>query len=470
MIITHNEKHFNELRKEFPFFVFENYSIKYTNLNICITYHFNLSDKISFYPSLEIPFNKEINKDKLSDALLNNIVFHIGLIELLSYWKAACSPEIIIKPFKLNENQLQWWKNLYFNGLGEFFYLNGINPDINNFVTIRSVGKEHLEKQKIELKDANIIPMGGGKDSAVTFELMSEAGQDNLIFFLNPQHIPVNVINVQNRNNLIVTAKREISHELLELNKKGFLNGHTPFSALLAFTSLLISALTWRKNIVLSNESSANESTVANTTINHQYSKTIAFERDFRKYVKEYISEDFNYFSFLRPVNELQIAFLFSGYNHFFDKFRSCNAGSKSGVWCCKCPKCLFTYIILSPFLSEVELIHIFGEDLFAKKAFQGVFDQLTGKAAVKPFDCIGTIDEVNAALVLCIEKYNGEDLPYLLSYYFTDDLYKEHKKKDSKTLLRQFNKENFLSDAHSDIIKKALNKRFMSVYNEKMP
>ena len=39
--------------------------------------------------------------------------------------------------------------------------------------------------------------------------------------------------------------------------------------------------------------------------------------------------------------------------------FKSCNVGSKSipWNWCCDCPKCLFVYIILSPFLTKEERI-----------------------------------------------------------------------------------------------------------------
>ena len=43
-----------------------------------------------------------------------NLAFHIGLIELISYWKCTCSPKIIIKCGYLNEEQIKWWKKIYF--------------------------------------------------------------------------------------------------------------------------------------------------------------------------------------------------------------------------------------------------------------------------------------------------------------------------------------------------------------------
>jgi hypothetical protein len=176
--------------------------------------------------------------------------------------------------------------------------------------------------------------------------------------------------------------------------------------------------LSGRDEIILSNESSANEPTIPGTGINHQYSKSYEFERDFRDYAREFISPGYNYFSLLRPLDEIGIARLFSGMPEFFHSFRSCNAGSKTDSWCGECPKCLFTYIMLSPFMEARLLVDIFGKDLLNDPSLKEILDQLTGRSETKPFECIGTIDEVNAALQAVIERHTGNPLPELLSYY----------------------------------------------------
>ena len=89
---------------------------------------------------------------------------------------------------------------------------------------------------------------------------------------------------------------------MLALNKQGYLNGHTPFSAMAAFASYLTALIYERKYITLSNESSANESTIKGSTVNHQYSKTFEFEKDFHEYCKRYLTLDIQYFSLLRTV------------------------------------------------------------------------------------------------------------------------------------------------------------------------
>ena len=56
-------------------------------------------------------------------------------------------------------------------------------------------------------------------------------------------------------------------------------------------------------------------------------------------------------------------------------------------------------------------MIHIFGEDLLDKPALQQYFDELTGIAENKPFECVGTVDEVNRALDMMADSRRGKYL-----------------------------------------------------------
>lgn len=117
--------------------------------------------------------------------------------------------------------------------------------------------------------------------------------------------------------------------KILELNAEGYLNGHIPFSAVVAFSSFISAFLSGNRYIVLSNETSANETTVKDSFVNHQYSKSFEFEQDFVSYIKKVTDSDIHYFSLLRPLTEMQIAWLFSKCKSYHEVFRSCNAGSK---------------------------------------------------------------------------------------------------------------------------------------------
>ncbi|MGD0712054.1 MAG: hypothetical protein ABR968_12855 [Bacteroidales bacterium] len=456
MIKNDNHTKFLKLRKQFKKFTFDCYEIKKDSDNLQISYNFNLDNKYFFRPTIQILLKSIVKSKNITDNNLKNIVFHIGMVELLSYWKAACPKQIVIKPFKLNEEQKLWWKNLYFNGLGEFFYLNSIQTNIDDFVEIISETDDIPEKTDIKLDDSVIIPVGGGKDSTVTIELLSEF-KDNILLILNPRKACTETaFTAGYQNERVLEIQRSIDPVLLKMNDAGFLNGHTPFSALLAFISLLSSILTGKKHIALSNESSANESTVQSLPVNHQYSKSFEFEKDFREYYKKNIIEEVNYFSFLRPLSELQIASLFSKYPKYFPVFRSCNVGSKNDCWCGKCSKCLFTYIILSPFIEREKMINIFGKDIFDDKNLLHEFNQLIGIAETKPFECVGTISEVNIALCQSINNIKGE-LPFLLGYYKNLDSYNSYSGSIINDFLEEFNTENYLTERFVKVLKNKL-------------
>ncbi|MEA3479140.1 MAG: hypothetical protein U9R60_13220, partial [Bacteroidota bacterium] len=193
--------------------------------------------------------------------------------------------------------------------------------------------------------------------------------------------------------------------------------------------------------------------TVRSSTVNHQYSKSFAFEQDFRTYFQKYLADHISYFSFLRPWNELRIVKAFTGFKKHHSSFRSCNAGSKTDSWCTSCSKCLFTFIMLSPFLSEAEKISIFGEDLFNKRAMIPILDELIGRTPEKPFECVGTIDEVNAALVASIKKHHRY-LPLLLEYYKHTEQFEQYKDLSLDSLLNAFNDKHFLDGSYLSLIK----------------
>ena len=399
MATYYDQNKYNSLREEYDFFRFQRYDYTLEKDSLYVKFYFSLNDEYFFTPSFEIAKRKFYDFNNLGNNQLDTILFNIGMIELISYWKLACPKKVYITPFRLSEEQIKWWKKLYFNGLGEFFYLNGIKENVDDFMEIICESDISLNKINIPLSDATLVPVGGGKDSVVTLELLKNK-LPVIPLIINPRGATNECVKVSGfSDEQVAVIKRTLDSTMLRMNNEGFLNGHTPFSAMLAFYTLLIGFATNSKYIALSNESSANEPTVPDSEINHQYSKSIAFENDFRDYVNKYISSDIEYFSFLRPLNEIQIASLFSRNKDYYKVFKSCNAGSKTDSWCGKCPKCLFTYLIMSPFISQEDLINIFGKDLLNDNDLQPILKQLKGEADVKPFECVGTIEEVNACL-----------------------------------------------------------------------
>jgi hypothetical protein len=288
-------------------------------------------------------------------------------------------------------------------------------------------------------------------------ELLRQAKKEIKCFSLNPTEAAKKIMKIVGCKEPII-VERKIDPKLLELNRKGFLNGHTPFSAYLAFLSVLCAVLFGQKFIAFSNERSSNEGNVKylGKIINHQYSKSFDFEKRFREYSKKYLAKNVEYFSFLRPLYEIQIAKIFSKYPQYFNAFLSCNAayqtnsGTKKPIkkWCGKCPKCLFVFVSLYPFVGK-KVIEIFGKNLFEDKKLLPLMLQLIGQRKFKPFECVGTKKESQIAFYLSWKKYRERfsvNLPFLLKYFQKNILPKyQNLEKEAKKLLNSWNKKHFL-------------------------
>ncbi len=446
---------FKSLREEYPNFIYNSYSISDEGDRIVIGFDFEIENLAKFNPHIEI-LKKDFKFREIDDKV-RNIVFNMGMIEAMSYFKATCSPQFLIKCGSLDDFQKEWFKKLFYLGLGEFRYKNGINIDQDSFINFDNYG----ESIKVEPEEDNlsgiIIPIGGGKDSNVTMEILKKYNGDSLAFRIGKNEVADECARLGGfEENRVIEIKRTIDKDLLELNKRGFLNGHTPFSAVVAFNTYLCAYLLGKKHVALSNENSANESNVVGENINHQYSKTIEFENDFRDYADRYLKGNVNYFSMLRPLSELQIAKLFSGYEKYHKVFKSCNVGSKSTpwIWCCNCPKCLFVYSILSPFLYRDKLVEIFGGDMFENTMLLSTFIELCGYGEIKPFECVGTYSEVRYAISETIRKYEDKpNLPYLLKYYY------EHFELSDENPLDDYNEDHNVPKEFEDLLKQELYK-----------
>jgi len=402
----------------------------------------------------------------VGEDALENLVFHLGLAEIPSYWKATASPKIIIEAGSLNKQQINWWHDLFMRGMGQYFYENNVDFTHKNFLTIESTGKNGGIVFLKRLSNKILLPIGGGKDAIVTYETLKGAKQNIRPFLLNPKKEQLSILRIAGEKNPIV-VQRIIDQKLLEINRKGYLNGHTPFSAYLAFLTTLCATLFNYRYIALSNERSSNEGNVRylGYTINHQYSKSFYFEKKFRVYSKKYLARGIEYFSFLRPLYELQIAKLFARYPKYFGAFLSCNeahktaSGSKkpTGKWCCKCSKCLFVFASLYPFVEEKQLTKIFGSNLFEDQTLIPLMEELVGDRSFKPFECVGTTQESLAAFYLCLQKTHPP-LPILLKH-FRQHIAKKHPDlhQSSKKIMSSWNAQNFVPSSLTKVLENTI-------------
>ncbi|MDR2547244.1 MAG: hypothetical protein LBC96_07010 [Lachnospiraceae bacterium] len=460
-----NQKRYHEYNEKYPHFIFHGYSVKDVGSSLRVEYDFSIPGLAVFRPHWLFPKSRSHHLDWDCETL-DELFFSLGMVELISYWKTVCPPLVKISCRQLSPEAIAWWVKFYRKGLGEFFYVNRLTP-ASDFLTIECdeaaapMKKEDNGggKDSVVTKSNNhvLIPIGGGKDSVVTLHLLQNKTTP-YCYMINPRQAALDTVaaaNIPTEN--IITTTRTLDPRLLTLNREGVFNGHTPFSAIVAFSSVIIAFLHGISDIALSNEASANEPTVADTDINHQYSKSYEFESDFIAYESRYIASGVRYFSFLRPLSELTIAKIFAKLIKYHPLFQSCNVGSKSNIWCTSCSKCLFVYIILSPFLVDNELTAIFGRNLLDDDdALKDTFAELIGLCFVKPFECVGSLAEVRAALFEYIRhrEANGLPLPKLVNFFkqvhFSDD----EASLGFAAICRGYNEENHLPPQFTEILK----------------
>jgi len=445
---------YEKFRSEYPEFIYKSFELTENSEDICIKYNFEIKGLSEFSPEWKI---RKASPDNVTeDTKLRKLVFSLGMVELVSYWKITCSPSVTVLCGTLDEEQKTWWKKQYFNGLGEFFYRNGIDADFDSFMTVSCSGTEESGKSVTRTLKGCLIPVGGGKDSIVTLNLLKDMRKDSCCYLINRREsIYQEAYTAGYSEEDVVLSRRTLDKNMIRLNSEGFLNGHTPFSAIVAFSAVIAAYINNKKYVVLSNEASANESTVRDSNVNHQYSKSFDFENDFVNYEKKYIDCGVFYFSLLRPLSEFQIAAYFAKQKAFHSLFRSCNIGSKTDSWCGNCSKCLFVFLILSPFLSHSELCEILGNDMTDREDMLETFRQLIGMADEKPFECVGSREEINFSVTEAIKNMEeaNEDLPYLFRFYKTTELYREYSCKENP-LYSYYNDVNNLPEQFAEIVK----------------
>lgn len=456
----------DSLRQKHPSLKYQNFQYNFHPENktqLSIQYEFLLEPDIKFSPTLNISGIDPNNLKNLSTEFLESLIFQLGLAELPSYWKTACPQEIIIEAGFLDKKQVDWWHNLFIQGLGEFFYTNQIEFSQPNFLKVSSTARPTTAQPTLPPTDhyqtPYLIPVGGGKDSGLTLKLITQSSEVYHTLVLEPASPAATRLATQSSAKKQITVHRTICPTLLKLNKQNYLNGHTPFSAYLAFLSTLVAHLEGHQQILLANESSANQPNLKykNIEVNHQWSKSYEFEKSFREYANLYLgskSKQAEYLSFLRPLNELQIAAKFAQYQNYLTQFRSCNVGQKQDVWCGQCAKCAFVFLMLFPFVEEENLVtKIFKQNLFDNASLLPTFRALADPSIDKPLDCVGTDLEVQAALQLSIEKYirNNQQLPLVLK-----ELAKTLPKDNlSNQLLEAWNDHHFLDKKLVEILTK---------------
>ncbi len=380
-------------------FIFESYEFDKARRTLRLQY--GLDDDIRFTETYRFKFEYADYDEQLLDRAIQTLFFLAGT----SYYKTYVPPQITVRQGEIDTETAQFLSKTYQKGLGEFFYINKLDPQ----TTIAFPATKQALTPLFHRGAGKLIGLGGGKDSLVTIELLRKEESDLATWSLDHQ---AQLEPLAERVGLPhFWVEREWDQQLIELKENqalGAYNGHVPISAIFAAVGVVVAILAGKRDAIVSNEQSANEPTLhyRGVDINHQYSKSQEFERDFQAHLQHLFGDTIRYYSFLRPFTEVRIAELFSqiAFDKYNDVFSSCNRAfvhsSDHMSWCGTCPKCAFVYMVLAPFIPADKLNAIWGgKNLLLDPALESMYRMLLGIEGDKPLECVGEVKESRAAM-----------------------------------------------------------------------
>ncbi|HEY4428540.1 MAG TPA: hypothetical protein VGN08_10085 [Solirubrobacteraceae bacterium] len=367
-----------------------------------VSLRYALDDGIEFLEEFDLPIAGTLGDRERArvDPLLALLHWVAGV----SYFKTALPPNLSLETGVPSAAVAELLDALYSEGLAELAYTNGLTalprPSFPQGRSAPVRADEPWTPRRV------LVPVGGGKDSAVAVEIVRRSGVEAALFSIGDAPPIARTVAVAGLEHLL--AQRRLDPGLAELNRTGAINGHVPITAIVSCVALLVAALHGFDTIAMANERSASSGNLDwdGTEVNHQFSKGLRAERLLQAALGE-LDCGVQLFSVLRPASELGIARAFARMEAYHAAFTSCNAifridpALRSASWCCDCPKCRFVFLALAPFSSPAHLRELFGSDMLDDDDQFAGFALLTATGGHKPFECVGEEEESLAAIRL---------------------------------------------------------------------
>lgn len=365
----------------------------------------------------KLAWPEQFKLSSLDENLRATILTNLHLMLGVSYWKLNCAPTVY-QPYKLTKAQSDFWHAVYQRGLGEFFYRNKL--DVNLSPKFEASSEEASQPTQLKTSGSILLGFSGGKDSLVALNLLVKNGLAFTPFIIETNRNQNKTFETLQSVSAVkpVVIERVLDSALFEKQKY---SGHVPVSAIIAWVGVLLAAMSNSSYVVVGNERSASE---ANTDyqgieVNHQWSKSKEFEKLMQNFVSDNISPNLQYFSLLRPLSELKIVSLIASDKKLLDNFVSCNKNFVIGAsdtkrWCGECAKCASTFALLSAFVPKSQLTKLFGKNMYADSSLTSLYKALLGIEGVKPFDCVGSLEEIQTAFWQAHQKGEYKNEPMM--------------------------------------------------------
>jgi hypothetical protein len=357
-------------------------------------------------------------KQLYSQELLFRVVAHIALFESMKF--CSLFPEAVdlsLISHALSPASLQLYIQIYQGVFKQCWYENRVSTYRQPRLIVDQQPKESPPALIGGSTDTILVACGGGKDSFVAMQILSEAGMD----FASMQYSHSVYGQAEHQHQLIANViacvnphrqhRISIIDDFMQFpfvsqyfpDHAGLIAPETPVSV---FESLPLILHHGYRYLTMAHERSANKGNLywneINQDVNHQWGKGVEAEQAINQFIRAHLLADFAYFSLLQPVHDARIFKKLGHYPEALTKIHSCNIQKP---WCKKCPKCAYVWLGLMAVFEPQQVDAVFAVNLFDDQDLLPTFRQLLGLADQTPFECIGEVEESWLAMKRCYEK-----------------------------------------------------------------
>lgn len=331
----------------------------------------------------------------------------------VSYYKIF-TPSEIAHPYQMSADEAGFWNDVWRNGLGEFLYVNQLSPDV--LAQFSEQDGQSFDGPDADAGEAALLGIGGGKDSIVAGELLKRLNipTEGFVMATGEQLGQAKAV-AKTMSAQLNVIERTIDKRLLEVQElPGAHKGHIPISLIFGLVGTALAIAKGTAYVVVANEASASipRITWKHGAVNHQWTKSFAFEQQLQAFVYDQVTSGVTYFSAVRQLTSVGVAKLFARYPAYFEVFTSDNtvfridpAKRPNARWSLESPKSLSSFILLAPWLSEADLTGAFGRNFLDEASLEQLFWELTGQEGEPPLDCVGTTDELIVSLNMAVQQ-----------------------------------------------------------------
>ena len=349
-----------------------------------------------------------------ADSAARPIILGLGMAAISHVWTGFCTPTIVVKAGYLTEEQVQFWKDTYSQGLREHLLVNritsfGSSKSLQVDIRVDAAPSKLLPPPQETTPETSVagdrrvlVPLGGGKDSTAVLEMLKRVTDRPTAivpFFLGDPEGEFD--GCWRYSALCEMASTEAvciadfwwpssNYDQFQRARKAMADGSKwddssrLWAAMVCFASALAAVLRGCDHVAVGNERSANAGNGVSwggVEVNHQYDKSFAFEARAHAYLQRCHGRVY-YFSALMHLWDVQVVELFSRIARpYLPLILSCNEplGHNNSRWCAECEKCAFVFALLSAFCDPPQVIGVFGDDLLQTRAATARFDELLG-------------------------------------------------------------------------------------------